>query len=130
VEIVLQINGSFVVHNIVDYKRTIDLQYNLASTAMITVIHYRNLLLSLLLSNLFVALKVQDIFRTSGSIMKINQLKQRIDRGEKINYENEKLDPHTVAGLLRLYFRELPNPLVPFEFYQALVDLEGTEYKL
>jgi hypothetical protein len=70
-------------------------------------------------------LKVENIFRTSGSLLKITEIKGRVDKGEKINFYEEKIDCHTVAGLLRMYFRELPVPLFPLEFYQELVDLEG-----
>jgi len=31
-------------------------------------------------------------------------------------------DPHVVAGLLKLYLRELPSPLFPFELYDKLVE--------
>ena len=60
-------------------------------------------------------------------MLKINEIKARVDKGEKIHFQDEKIDCHTVAGLLRLYFRELPIPLIPFEFYQELVDLEGNK---
>lgn len=31
-------------------------------------------------------------------------------------------DPHTVAGLLRLYFRELPEPLLTFDLYDSFIE--------
>ena len=61
--------------------------------------------------------------------MKVSELKSRVDHGDKINYSEEKIDGHTVAALLRLYFRELPAPLVPYGQYQELIDLEGIKQK-
>ncbi len=41
---------------------------------------------------------------------------QRLDKGEDVDLSQE-LDPHAVAGLLKLYFRDLPEPLMTFELY-------------
>ena len=35
----------------------------------------------------------------------------------------ELKDPHSVAGILKLYFRELFEPLIPERLYKALVSL-------
>lgn len=32
-------------------------------------------------------------------------------------------ETHVVSGLLKSFFRELPNPLIPYEFYSGLIDL-------
>lgn len=34
--------------------------------------------------------------------------------------------PHDIAGVLKLYIRELPQPLVPLEHFQALLDSQST----
>lgn len=31
------------------------------------------------------------------------------------------INPHTVAGLLKVFFRELPEPLLTFELYDAFL---------
>jgi len=52
----------------------------------------------------------EGIFRLSGSSQKIKELKDAFDRGEDISLSNVN-DEHIVAGLLKLYFRELPEPI-------------------
>ena len=38
-------------------------------------------------------------------------------------------DPHAIAGALKLYFRELPIPLIPFDNYD-LVLIAASKWKL
>jgi hypothetical protein len=66
-------------------------------------------------------LKLEGIFRLSGSLTLINELKASIDKGKLDVFKflcfskgnplilNTQIDPHAVAGLLKLYIRELPE---------------------
>jgi hypothetical protein len=36
----------------------------------------------------------------------------------------EGCDVHDVAAVLRLYFRELPSPVIPFSFYEPLMEIQ------
>ena len=47
-----------------------------------------------------------------GSQDQIFKLKERIDNGETIDFFSEKTDCHVVAGLLRLYVRQLPEVIL------------------
>jgi len=38
---------------------------------------------------------------------------------------NKEAEPHDVAGLLKLYFRELPEPLLTFEMYEPFLVAAG-----
>jgi len=67
------------------------------------------------------ALGLEGIFRLSGNHSLIAELKTRFDKGEKVDFFKENLDPHTVAGLLKLYFRELPEPLLTFDLYDMFL---------
>eukprot|EP00007_Cunea_sp_BSH-02190019_P000218 CAMPEP_0174249690 /NCGR_PEP_ID=MMETSP0417-20130205/43486_1 /TAXON_ID=242541 /ORGANISM="Mayorella sp, Strain BSH-02190019" /LENGTH=524 /DNA_ID=CAMNT_0015329559 /DNA_START=207 /DNA_END=1781 /DNA_ORIENTATION=- len=68
-----------------------------------------------------VALELQGLFRVPGSNAEIRQLRQRIDAGEE--FDASTVDHlHTLGSLFKLYFRELPEPLVPHELYQTFVD--------
>uniref|UniRef100_A0A3Q2Z4C3 Rho-GAP domain-containing protein n=1 Tax=Hippocampus comes TaxID=109280 RepID=A0A3Q2Z4C3_HIPCM len=51
------------------------------------------------------------LFRVGGSVAKIHQLRRRLDHGEKVNLELEQVP--TVASLLKLFFQQLPDPIVP-----------------
>lgn len=35
-------------------------------------------------------------------------------------------DVNAIAGLVKLYFREMPEPLIPFELYPAVIAAAGT----
>jgi len=55
-------------------------------------------------------LKEEGLLRMSGSHAEIQRLKKEYDKGDEVVFRS---DPHTVAGMLKLYFRELPEPVVP-----------------
>ena len=42
--------------------------------------------------------------------------------GLTVKFE-DSTDPHVVAGLLKLYVRELPDPLLPFESYNDFISI-------
>lgn len=76
-------------------------------------------------------LQTEGLFRLSGSAVTINQLKAQANEGSQfptlipgrpVDLSNVN-DPHAVTGLLKLYIRELPEPLCPFDFYDRLVRL-------
>ena len=71
------------------------------------------------------ALDVEGIFRLSGSAVLIQEYKQKFDAGEDVSFENEN-DPHAVAGLFKLYFRELPAPVMTWEHYDDFIIAECT----
>ncbi|XP_063330215.1 SLIT-ROBO Rho GTPase-activating protein 3 isoform X1 [Pelmatolapia mariae] len=61
-------------------------------------------------------LQQQGIFRVPGSQVEVNDIKNSFERGEDplIDDQNEH-DINSVAGVLKLYFRGLENPLFPKE---------------
>jgi hypothetical protein len=62
---------------------------------------------------------LEGIFRISGNMADIAAAKEKFDSGQDVNLA--LLNPHCVAGLLKLYFRELPEPLLRFELYEIFV---------
>eukprot|EP00063_Salmo_salar_P010241 XP_013985076.1 PREDICTED: rho GTPase-activating protein 24-like isoform X2 [Salmo salar] len=56
------------------------------------------------------------LFRQPGQATLVKELQDAFDAGEKPSFDST--DVHTVASLLKLYLRELPEPLVPFSRYQ------------
>lgn len=68
----------------------------------------------------------RGLFRLCSSVVRTRQLRQRWDRGEKVDLGQEE-DVPTVASLLKLFFRELPIPVVPEpQRKQLIVCLTGT----
>uniref|UniRef100_A0A673LMI9 Rho GTPase-activating protein 24-like n=1 Tax=Sinocyclocheilus rhinocerous TaxID=307959 RepID=A0A673LMI9_9TELE len=59
------------------------------------------------------------LFRQPGQATLVKELQEAFDAGEKPSFDNT--DVHTVASLLKLYLRELPEPLVPFSRYEEFL---------
>jgi hypothetical protein len=57
------------------------------------------------------ALAVEGIFRLSADATTLEWLKSSLNAGRTL--EGSRLDPNEVACLLKLYFRALPQPVVP-----------------
>uniref|UniRef100_A0A8C9F3K7 SLIT-ROBO Rho GTPase activating protein 3 n=1 Tax=Pavo cristatus TaxID=9049 RepID=A0A8C9F3K7_PAVCR len=76
----------------------------------------------------FPGLQQQGIFRVPGSQVEVNDIKNSFERGEDplADDQNER-DINSVAGVLKLYFRGLENPLFPKERFQDLVSTIKTE---
>lgn len=67
--------------------------------------------------------KAEGIFRVPGDSDSVSELKLRIDRGY---YTLESVDdPHVLASLLKLWLRELCDPLVPEEMYNDCITHAG-----
>ncbi|EGN99612.1 hypothetical protein SERLA73DRAFT_53461 [Serpula lacrymans var. lacrymans S7.3] len=63
--------------------------------------------------------KAEGIFRVPGDGDSVSELKLRIDRGY---YTLDGVDdPHVLASLLKLWLRELCDPLVPEEMYNDCI---------
>lgn len=59
---------------------------------------------------------LEGIFRVPGSIDEIQTLRLRIEKGD---YSIDGItDPSVPASLLKLWFRELAQPIIPHEFYE------------
>ncbi|KAM9073181.1 SLIT-ROBO Rho GTPase-activating protein 1 isoform 3-T3 [Megaptera novaeangliae] len=67
-------------------------------------------------------LQHQGIFRVSGSQVEVNDIKNSFERGENpLAEEQSNHDINSVAGVLKLYFRGLENPLFPKERFNDLI---------
>ncbi|OCT83316.1 SLIT-ROBO Rho GTPase-activating protein 3 isoform X2 [Xenopus laevis] len=67
-------------------------------------------------------LQQQGIFRVPGSQVEVNDIKNSFERGEDpLVEDHSERDINSVAGVLKLYFRGLENPLFPKERFQDLM---------
>ncbi|XP_051902891.1 rho GTPase-activating protein 24-like [Hippocampus zosterae] len=57
------------------------------------------------------------LFRQPGRASLVRELREAFDAGERPSF-GSNTDVHTVASLLKLYLRQLPEPLIPFSHYQ------------
>ncbi|KAI8993514.1 Rho GTPase activation protein [Pilobolus umbonatus] len=56
------------------------------------------------------------IYRIPGSTTTVNRLKGLFDHGADMDFKETMPDPHAVGTLLKMYLRELPDPIIPYEF--------------
>lgn len=80
---------------------------------------------------------VDGIYRLSGITSNIQKLRRAFDeeRVPDLTHPDIKQDIHAVSSLLKMYFRELPNPLCTYQLYDHFVDAiqnrsEGEEVRL
>ncbi|XP_013872001.1 SLIT-ROBO Rho GTPase-activating protein 1 isoform X5 [Austrofundulus limnaeus] len=67
-------------------------------------------------------LQHQGIFRVSGSQLEVNDIKNSFERGnDPLADDANNHDINSVAGVLKLYFRGLENPLFPKERFNELL---------
>uniref|UniRef100_A0A8C1UXM0 SLIT-ROBO Rho GTPase-activating protein 1 n=1 Tax=Cyprinus carpio TaxID=7962 RepID=A0A8C1UXM0_CYPCA len=67
-------------------------------------------------------LQQQGIFRVPGSQVEVNDIKNSFERGEDPLVDDQSdHDINSVAGVLKLYFRGLENPLFPKERFLDLI---------
>ncbi|XP_053161920.1 rho GTPase-activating protein 22 isoform X2 [Hemicordylus capensis] len=59
----------------------------------------------------------EGLFRMPGQASLVKDLQHSFDCGEKPLFDRNT-DVHTVASLLKLYLRELPEPVIPFATYE------------
>lgn len=65
----------------------------------------------------------QGIYRLSGNTTDIQRLKAAYNNNEIVNLDDPQWhDINCITGALKLYFRELADPLMTFEFYQMFID--------
>ncbi|XP_018621548.2 rho GTPase-activating protein 22 isoform X1 [Scleropages formosus] len=62
-------------------------------------------------------LQEEGLFRLPGQANLVKELQDIFDCGDKPLF-NSNTDVHTVASLVKLYLRELPEPVVPFDKYE------------
>uniref|UniRef100_A0A3Q1K4I3 SLIT-ROBO Rho GTPase-activating protein 1 n=1 Tax=Anabas testudineus TaxID=64144 RepID=A0A3Q1K4I3_ANATE len=67
-------------------------------------------------------LQHQGIFRVPGSQLEVNDIKNSFERGnDPLTDDENNHDINSVAGVLKLYFRGLENPLFPKERFNDLL---------
>jgi len=59
--------------------------------------------------------ETQGLFRISVCSSDMDEIVSKIDNGEVIHFNS--LDPHAAACFIKYFFRELPEPIIPFELW-------------
>ncbi|KAL1415485.1 hypothetical protein MTO96_006826 [Rhipicephalus appendiculatus] len=72
----------------------------------------------------------QGVFRVSGSQVEINHFRDCFERGEDpLADVSDASDINSVAGVLKLYLRELREPLFPIFYFDQLMEISQLESK-
>lgn len=62
------------------------------------------------------------IYRVSGNLAVIQRLRHKADHEEQLDLEDGQwTEIHVITGALKLFFRELPEPLFPFSSYDRFI---------
>lgn len=56
----------------------------------------------------------------SGHQTVVSQMREKIDKGDSVTFLSTVHDNHAIAGLIKLYLRELPEPLITFDVFEAM----------
>ncbi|XP_032222777.2 rho GTPase-activating protein 15 isoform X2 [Nematostella vectensis] len=68
-------------------------------------------------------LEFDGIYRVCGNVALVQRIRIMVDQEEPIALGESPFDDiHALAGSLKLYFREMPEPLVPFDFFSGFVE--------
>uniref|UniRef100_A0A667Z668 Rho GTPase activating protein 45 n=1 Tax=Myripristis murdjan TaxID=586833 RepID=A0A667Z668_9TELE len=68
------------------------------------------------------ALKMKGIYRVNGVKTRVEKLCQAFENGKEL-VELSQCSPHDISNVLKLYLRQLPEPIMPFRLYHSLMGL-------
>ncbi|KAF7222135.1 rho GTPase-activating protein 29 isoform X1 [Nothobranchius furzeri] len=68
------------------------------------------------------ALNIKGIYRVNGAKLRVEKLCQAFENGKDL-VELSDLSPHDISNVLKLYLRQLPEPLITFRFYNNFIGL-------
>jgi hypothetical protein len=64
------------------------------------------------------------LFRIPGNNAEIEAMKEAVEAGEGLDF-SKCSEIHVVAGLLKEYFREVPEPIFTFSLYEEIIASMG-----
>lgn len=75
-------------------------------------------------------LKIDGVYRVSGNLAVIQKLRYKADHEEDLDLEDGQWEEiHVITGALKLFLRELPEPLFPFTFFERFIAaIQMSEY--
>lgn len=78
----------------------------------------------------FLGLLTEGIFRLSGAAPEVEQLRHDFDRpptyGKYLDLRNN--DIHAIAGVVKKYLRQLPDPPIPLSCHDKFIRFFGKRY--
>ncbi|XP_076256238.1 uncharacterized protein LOC143193764 isoform X3 [Rhynchophorus ferrugineus] len=68
-------------------------------------------------------IKSMGLYRTSGNLATIQKIRLAADNGRLDILDNFSKDPDVLTGSLKLFFRELKEPLMPYCIFNQMADI-------
>ncbi|KAF3857991.1 hypothetical protein F7725_011192 [Dissostichus mawsoni] len=68
------------------------------------------------------ALNLKGIYRVNGAKSRVEKLCQAFENGKDL-VELSDLSPHDIGNVLKLYLRQLPEPLILYRYYNDIIGL-------
>ncbi|CAH7668687.1 hypothetical protein BY996DRAFT_4591138 [Phakopsora pachyrhizi] len=66
-------------------------------------------------------MRVEGLYRISGKMQSVTQLVHEIEKDEDtFKFDSDRHDIFTISGVLKLYLRQLPQPLFPFPLVERV----------
>jgi len=75
-------------------------------------------------------IEIQGIYRLSGTVTKVANLRQRLDKDlESVDLDSPEWssDINNVASVMKMWLRELPDPLLTYDLQQGFIDAAKIE---
>eukprot|EP00002_Diphylleia_rotans_P023561 TRINITY_DN4639_c0_g1_i4.p1 TRINITY_DN4639_c0_g1~~TRINITY_DN4639_c0_g1_i4.p1 ORF type:complete len:570 (+),score=124.11 TRINITY_DN4639_c0_g1_i4:71-1780(+) len=72
------------------------------------------------------AMDIEGIFRISGSASEVQSWKEKYNTGYRLDL-SKVVDPNSISGVLKLYLRELSEPIIPYDLYEEFIAATDTE---
>ncbi|XP_042330399.1 rho GTPase-activating protein 27 isoform X2 [Sceloporus undulatus] len=67
-------------------------------------------------------LDIDGLYRISGNLATVQKLRYKVDHDERLDLDDGRWDDvHVITGALKLFFRELPEPLFPFSHFDKFI---------
>ncbi|RUS71837.1 hypothetical protein EGW08_020400 [Elysia chlorotica] len=67
------------------------------------------------------------LYRVSGNMAEIQRLRCAVDKDDNYNLYDAQWDVNVLTGALKLFFRELKEPVFPFHMYNTFIQAIGKE---
>uniref|UniRef100_A0AAV2JSF8 Rho GTPase-activating protein 29 n=1 Tax=Knipowitschia caucasica TaxID=637954 RepID=A0AAV2JSF8_KNICA len=68
------------------------------------------------------ALNIKGIYRVNGAKSRVEKLCQAFENGKDL-VELSELSPHDISNVLKLYLRQLPEPMILYRYYNDFIGL-------
>ncbi|XP_012255438.2 uncharacterized protein LOC105685680 [Athalia rosae] len=73
-------------------------------------------------------MKADGLYRASGNLSQIQKIRLQVDQNN-FNILTQEEDVHVLTGALKLFFRELKEPLIPYEFFEKALKASMSKKK-